>query len=82
MRKYDVVCPNCGEPSVYVSLNDPKDLYCRDCDKDINVKQTISSAIGWIRYAIDLNETLPSKNKIKIPQDASEVAAGTRAIDL
>ena len=57
---YQLVCPECGEDTVYIHASDPKSPpYCSECENDIDldtVIEKLNAFKGWVAYFRDIGK--------------------------
>jgi len=59
LRRYELTCPHCREKgNISAKLNEPSELFCNDCDEDIDLDVLRAFVDAWRKFIVDYDEMI------------------------
>ena len=64
MKRYNLICPKClKEEVVMLKANDPEELWCEECNENLDLDEIRGFIAEWSEYIKDLDELLAKEQE-------------------
>lgn len=64
MKRYSLTCPKCGgSENIFVDLSNPENLFCRDCQEELDIEEIRNFVNEWKQFLEDLDKMKAEENE-------------------